>query len=116
MFQPSGAVGKISLLDMAGSERVKRSEVTGEAFKEAIAINKSLSALLDVIDCLVRPCVHCMRACMRQRRTGGPSPSLLLVPSLSILCLAVLAAVLPLPAVSHTEDRPTDRPTDRPAG
>ena len=44
--------GKISLVDMAGSERVKRSEVTGQGFKEAVAINKSLSALLDVIDAL----------------------------------------------------------------
>eukprot|EP01052_Picozoa_sp_SAG31_P000296 SAG31_NODE_9_length_42330_cov_441.979162_11_plen_1177_part_00 len=47
--------GKISLVDMAGSERVKRSEVTGDAFKEAIAINKSLAALLDVIDALSKP-------------------------------------------------------------
>ena len=51
---PTGNVrhGKISLVDMAGSERVQRSEVTGEAFKEAVAINRSLSALLDVIDTL----------------------------------------------------------------
>lgn len=51
---PTGEIrkGKISLVDMAGSERVQRSEVTGEAFKEAVAINKSLSALLDVIDAL----------------------------------------------------------------
>ena len=47
--------GKISLVDMAGSERVKRSEVSGQGFKEAVAINKSLSALLDVIDALSRP-------------------------------------------------------------
>lgn len=46
--------GKISLVDMAGSERVKRSEVTGEAFQEAVSINKSLSALLDVIDALAK--------------------------------------------------------------
>ena len=39
-------------VDMAGSERAKRSEVSGDAFKEAVEINKSLSALLDVIDSL----------------------------------------------------------------
>ena len=37
---------------MAGSERVKRSEVSGQGFKEAVSINKSLSALLDVINAL----------------------------------------------------------------
>jgi hypothetical protein len=50
--------GKISLVDMAGSERVKRSEVTGQGFKEAVAINKSLSALLDVIDALSKAESH----------------------------------------------------------
>ena len=48
------AAGKISLVDMAGSERVNRSQVTGEAFREAVAINRSLSALLDVIDALAK--------------------------------------------------------------
>ena len=43
---------QISLVDMAGSERVKRSEVSGQGFKEAVSINKSLSALLDVINAL----------------------------------------------------------------
>lgn len=33
--------GKISLCDLAGSERLKKSEVSGDALKEAIEINKS---------------------------------------------------------------------------
>ena len=38
-------VSKINLVDLAGSERVEQSGVTGVNFKEAIMINKSLSAL-----------------------------------------------------------------------
>ena len=45
----SGAVkevtGKLHLIDLAGSERISRSGVTGDGLKEAQAINSSLSAL-----------------------------------------------------------------------
>jgi len=44
--------GKILLVDLAGSERLKKSEVTGAARKEAIEINKSLTALGDVISAI----------------------------------------------------------------
>merc|ERR1719217_938704 len=44
--------GKITLCDLAGSERPKKSEVVGDGLKEAIEINKSLSALGDVIAAL----------------------------------------------------------------
>merc|ERR1719272_1438273 len=46
-------MGKIVLVDLAGSERLKRSLVTGGMQKEAIEINKSLSALGDVMEALV---------------------------------------------------------------
>jgi kinesin family protein C2/C3 len=40
----------ITLVDLAGSERLAKSGVTGDRAKEAININKSLSALGDVIN------------------------------------------------------------------
>lgn len=50
----SGAVvkGKISLVDLAGSERAAKTGATPEQLKEAQSINKSLSALGDVISAL----------------------------------------------------------------
>ena len=37
------------MVDLAGSERINNSKVEGEALKETLAINKSLSSLGDVI-------------------------------------------------------------------
>ncbi|XP_057544275.1 kinesin-like protein KIN-14E [Amaranthus tricolor] len=48
----SAARGKLSFVDLAGSERVKKSGSTGNQLKEAQSINKSLSALGDVISAL----------------------------------------------------------------
>ncbi|KAJ4778873.1 Kinesin-like protein KIN-14I [Rhynchospora pubera] len=48
----SHARGKLSFVDLAGSERVKKSGVAGNQLKEAQSINKSLSALGDVIGAL----------------------------------------------------------------
>jgi len=50
----SGAVtkGKLSLVDLAGSERAAKTGATPEQLKEAQSINKSLSALGDVISAL----------------------------------------------------------------
>ncbi|XP_050238761.1 kinesin-like protein KIN-14O isoform X2 [Mercurialis annua] len=50
--------GNLHLVDLAGSERVDRSEVTGDRLKEAQHINKSLSALGDVIFALAQKSPH----------------------------------------------------------
>ncbi|KAJ8513343.1 hypothetical protein OPV22_003777 [Ensete ventricosum] len=50
--------GSLHLVDLAGSERVDRSEVTGDRLKEAQHINKSLSALGDVIYALSQKSAH----------------------------------------------------------
>merc|ERR1719238_666672 len=50
--------GKILMLDLAGSERLKKSQVTACMQKEAIEINKSLTALGDVIEALAKNTKH----------------------------------------------------------
>ncbi|KAK9278353.1 hypothetical protein L1049_027918 [Liquidambar formosana] len=50
--------GSLHLVDLAGSERIDRSEVTGDRLKEAQHINKSLSALGDVIFALAQKSSH----------------------------------------------------------
>ncbi|CAI5745450.1 unnamed protein product [Peronospora destructor] len=52
------ACGKLYLVDLAGSERVKKSNVSGEMLREAAHINKSLSALADVMEALDKKMAH----------------------------------------------------------
>jgi kinesin family protein C1 len=50
--------GVLHLVDLAGSERLSRSGAEGEALKETQAINKSLSALGDVIGAIAAKAPH----------------------------------------------------------
>lgn len=55
------------LIDLAGSERIAKSKVTGDQLKEALAINKSLSALGDVLQAIDKKSSHVpfVEACLR---------------------------------------------------
>src|SRR5262249_32898121 len=50
-----GLIAKINLVDLAGSERAASTGATGNRLKEGAAINKSLSALGNVINALADP-------------------------------------------------------------
>jgi kinesin family protein C2/C3 len=50
--------GKVTLIDLAGSERLSRSQATGDQLKEAQAINSSLSALGNCIAALQKRQAH----------------------------------------------------------
>lgn len=56
----SGSIirGCMHLVDLAGSERADKTEATGDRLKEAQHINKSLSALGDVIASLAHKNAH----------------------------------------------------------
>lgn len=76
--------GKILICDLAGSERLKRSEVSGDAQKEAIEINKSLTALGDVIEALTKgekhiPYKNHKLTQLMQDALGGTSKTLMVV-------------------------------------
>ena len=48
----------LSLIDLAGSERLEKTKVEGQRLKETQAINKSLSALADVISAMKEKEAH----------------------------------------------------------
>jgi len=82
----SGAsrTGGLSLVDLAGSERLEASGVAGEQLKEALAINKSLSSLGNVVRALAQKQAHVpfrdsTLTYMLQTCLGGNAKCLMLV-------------------------------------
>jgi kinesin family protein C1 len=76
--------GSLSLVDLAGSERLDRSGATGDTAKEAMAINKSLSALADVFLAIRRkdnhiPYRNSKLTNLLQPALGGDGRTLMLV-------------------------------------
>jgi len=76
--------GKIMIVDLAGSERLAKSMVTGEEAKEAIEINKSLTALGDVIEALTTgqkqiPYRNHKLTMLMQDSVGGTAKTLMFV-------------------------------------
>jgi hypothetical protein len=77
-------LGKLSLVDLAGSEKASKTGATGDQMKEAQAINKSLSALGDVISALSKeekfiPYRNNMLTMMLQDSLGGNAKTLCFV-------------------------------------
>lgn len=86
VHESSGATrkGHLVLIDLAGSERLDQSGVVGEQLKEATAINKSLSALGNVIVALSKKQKHVpfrdsALTYLLQNCLGGDSKCLMLV-------------------------------------
>merc|ERR1719469_1005683 len=76
--------GKILIVDLAGSERLKKSQTTADVQKESIEINKSLTALGDVIEALTKnqkqiPYRNHLLTRVMQDSLGGSAKTLMFV-------------------------------------
>uniref|UniRef100_A0AAF5I4K7 Kinesin-like protein n=2 Tax=Strongyloides stercoralis TaxID=6248 RepID=A0AAF5I4K7_STRER len=76
--------GKLNLIDLAGSERVSKSQVVGQQLKEAQCINKSLSELGNVVLALRAKASHvpyrnCLLTRLLEDSLQGDSKTLMIV-------------------------------------
>lgn len=86
-LKPDGTLvrqGKLAIVDLAGSERLAKSGVDGQGAREAIAINKALTALGNVIENLSKKSRHIPfrdheLTQMLQEYLGGNSKTLMFV-------------------------------------
>uniref|UniRef100_A0AC35U738 Kinesin-like protein n=1 Tax=Rhabditophanes sp. KR3021 TaxID=114890 RepID=A0AC35U738_9BILA len=77
-------IGKLNLIDLAGSERVSKSQVVGQQLKEAQCINKSLSELGNVVLALRTKATHvpfrnCLLTRLLEESLQGDSKTLMIV-------------------------------------
>merc|ERR1711972_591076 len=90
----------MGMCDLAGSERMKKSEAAGDVLKEGIEINRSLTALGDVIEALTKGVNHIpyknhKLTQVMQDTLGGSSKTLMFVNcSPGASCLAETLASL----------------------
>uniref|UniRef100_A0A7E4ZXC6 Kinesin-like protein n=1 Tax=Panagrellus redivivus TaxID=6233 RepID=A0A7E4ZXC6_PANRE len=80
----SVCIGRLNLIDLAGSERVSKSQVSGPQLKEAQFINKSLSELGNVVSALRRkqqhvPFRNCVLTRILEDSLDGDSKTLMIV-------------------------------------
>ncbi|KAH8046951.1 hypothetical protein JL720_16237 [Aureococcus anophagefferens] len=66
---------KLFLVDLGGSEQVKKSKAEGDRFREAVTINKSLVALGRVVDALVNKNKHHVPYYESSSRRSSSPPS-----------------------------------------
>ena len=112
-------IGKLTLVDLAGSERMAKTGATGDTAKEAQSINRSLSALGNVISALSTKSAHVpyrdamltqlMRDCL-----GGNAKTLMFVnisPAVRGACLGACRALRPSARAlaAHAHRRPLVR-------
>jgi len=112
--------GKILLCDLGGSERLKRTEATGHQKKEAIEINKSLTALGDVIAAIAKkqkqvPYRNHKLTQIMQDSLGGPAKTLMFVncsPALSNVHETTMSLnyAARVKTITNTGMRSTSRP------
>jgi len=114
--------GKIMVVDLAGSERLAKSMVTGEEAKEAIEINKSLTALGDVIEALTTgqkqiPYRNHKLTMLMQDSVGGTAKTLMFVncsPAKTNISETLNSLKYATRAKNITNSTPKRRPTQTP--
>jgi hypothetical protein len=119
--------GKILLCDLGGSERLKKSESMGRHRKEAIEVNKSLTALGDVIAAVAKkqkqvPYRHHKLTQIMQDSLGGTAKTLMFVncsPATSnlqetVMSLNYATRVRKITNAGRTSSRPASRMGSRP--
>jgi len=112
-------VGSLTMLDLSGTERVKRSGAEGNTLREVQSINRSLQSLSDVVDALRRGSSHVpfrssqlTRLVSSALRRGAMTAVLICLPPqtpcreevLGALCFAERIRLIPGPASEYIDE------------